>query len=68
MYCCRNGNEHADQLAKAASFKSYVGPELVLPVPISVVQSQLQTRTLREHKLAGKILNHAGKQKKQLMV
>jgi len=36
------GNEQANQLAKAASFKSYVGPEPVLPVPTSVVQSQLQ--------------------------
>jgi len=42
------GNEQADQLAKAASFKSYVGPEPVLPVSISVVQSQLQAWTLRE--------------------
>jgi len=36
------GNEQADQLAKAASFKSYVGREPVLPVPTSVAQSQLQ--------------------------
>jgi len=42
------GNEQADQLAKAASFKSYVGPEPVLPVPTSVVQSQLHACTLRE--------------------
>jgi len=42
------GNEQAEPLAKAASFKSYVGPELVLPVPTSVVQSQLQAWTLRE--------------------
>jgi len=42
------GNEQADQLAIAASFKSYVGPEPVLPVPTSVVQSQLQAWTLRE--------------------
>jgi len=35
------GNEQADQLAKAASVKRYVGPEPVLPVPTSVVQSQL---------------------------
>jgi len=41
-------NEQADQLAKAASFKSYAGPEPVLPVPTSVVQSQLQAWTLRE--------------------
>jgi len=43
-----HGNEQADQLAKAASFKCYVGPEPVLPVPTNVVQSQLQARTLRE--------------------
>jgi len=42
------GNEQADQLAKAANFKSYEGPEPVLPVPTSVVQSQLQAWTLRE--------------------
>jgi len=42
------GNEQADQLAKAASFKSYVAPEPVLPVPTSVVQSHLQAWTLRE--------------------
>jgi len=42
------GNEQADQLAKAASFKSYVGFEPVLPVSTSVVQSQLQAWTLRE--------------------
>jgi len=41
-------NEPADQLAKAASFKSYVGPEPVLPVSTSVIQSQLQAWTLRE--------------------
>jgi len=37
-----HGNEQADQLAQAVSSKSYVGPEPVLPVPTSVVQSQLQ--------------------------
>jgi len=42
------GNEQADQLAKAASFKRYAGPEPVLPVPTSVVQSRLQGWTLRE--------------------
>jgi len=42
------GNTQADQLAKAASFKSYVGPEPVILVPTSVVQSQLQAWTLRE--------------------
>jgi len=42
------GNEQADQVAKAESFKNYVGPEPVLPVSSSVVQSQLQAWTLRE--------------------
>jgi len=36
------------ETVKAASFKSYVGPEPVPPVPTSAVQSQLQAWTLRE--------------------
>jgi len=42
---------------EAASFKSYIGPEPVLPVSTSVVQSQLQAWTLRETQTRWQDLN-----------
>jgi len=60
------GNEQADQLAKAASFKSYVGPEPALPVPTSVVQSQLQAWTLRETQIRWQNLKSCRQEKETI--